>query len=386
MTLAVSLFLPTRVASRLITCIAVAAMPVFAAAAERVIHSFNGSDGSFPESTLIQATDGRLYGTAPKGGSSNCGTIFRIGRTGIFQVVHHFDCASGSHPYGSLVLASDGHMYGTTVHGGPRGQGVVYRFDVGGRYRMLDAFGNAGIGPQTGLVQASDGRLYGTTPAGGAFGYGTLFRLSASGRIETLLSFDEMQLLGARPATPLMQADDGFLYGGTSGSTAEGGSIYRVSLDGAFSLVRTFNVAVLSEGRAPSGALTQGIDGALYGTTAYGGTFGGGTLYRLSTDGQLTTLYAFSEADGGFYPRGGVLSDDAGRLFGLTSQGSTRALGSFFVRESDGTMNSAHVFTGQPGVGDDPSAGLLRASDGWLYATTRAGGVSDRGTVVRLPN
>src|SRR5579862_9286625 len=81
-----------------------------------LLHSFNGTDGASLRAGLIQARDGKLYGTTFYGGA-NDGTIFKITPSGDFTLLYTFS-ASGSTDGGnpdSLIQASDGNLYGTTL-------------------------------------------------------------------------------------------------------------------------------------------------------------------------------------------------------------------------------------------------------------------------------
>jgi len=87
---------------------------------ESVLWSFGGSgDGANPYASPIQASDGNLYGTNPKGGANgNAGTVFKITKAGAETVLWSFGgSGDGTGPYASLIQASDGNLYGTTYGG-----------------------------------------------------------------------------------------------------------------------------------------------------------------------------------------------------------------------------------------------------------------------------
>lgn len=149
--------------------------------------SFNITDGDNPFfAPLVQGTDGNLYGTAENGGTSNscnggCGTIFKITPMGVLTTLHSFDSTDGQYPQAGLVLATDGSMYGATELGGAHGDGVIFRV-IDGKLSVLYNFcAQAGCldgnGPN-GLVQATNGDFYGTTVAGGATGDGTIYKIT----------------------------------------------------------------------------------------------------------------------------------------------------------------------------------------------------------------
>jgi uncharacterized repeat protein (TIGR03803 family) len=94
-------------------------------------------DGSNPFGGLVQATDGNLYGTTLGGGANNQGAIFQVTPKGKFTIVHNFQDATGSlfgeFPEVTLIQNTNGILYGDTMNGGTSGrhQGVFYSFDMG---------------------------------------------------------------------------------------------------------------------------------------------------------------------------------------------------------------------------------------------------------------
>jgi uncharacterized repeat protein (TIGR03803 family) len=153
------------------------------------LHNFKMSDGSAPIGGLVQATDGNLYGTTYSGGANNgcfdgCGTIFKIAAHGAFTTLHSFDGADGAYPSATLVQGTDGNLYGTAASGGNPVYGTVFKTTLTGTLTTLHAFDNTdGFGPEGGLLQATSGKFYGTTYQGGDFechslyGCGTAYSL-----------------------------------------------------------------------------------------------------------------------------------------------------------------------------------------------------------------
>jgi len=142
------------------------------------LHLFGGPEGSYPQAALIQATDGRLYGTTEQGGAFGCGTIFRITLKGSLRDVHSFDGTDGCTLQGPILQATDGNLYGTTSAGGANNSGTLFKLARNGTLTTLHDFqGTDGSAPVGGLVQATSGKFYGTTSAGGISGDGTVFSL-----------------------------------------------------------------------------------------------------------------------------------------------------------------------------------------------------------------
>ena len=145
------------------------------------LHSFNYTDGAEPDAGLVQASNKDLYGTTSYGGANiDYGTVFKITTAGKLTTLHSFDGLNGGSPYASMIQATDGNLYGTALFG-PNGVGLVFKMTTAGTLTTEHSFDYTdGIWPYGGLVQASDGTLYGTTSQG-ASGYGTVFSLSLTG-------------------------------------------------------------------------------------------------------------------------------------------------------------------------------------------------------------
>src|SRR5580704_17591285 len=133
-----------------------------------VLYSFTGgADGAEPFAKLVQGTNGNLYGTTLKGGSSGYGGIFQVTTSGTLTKLHSFAKTDGAYPAAGLIQASDGNFYGTTNQGGSKGYGTVFKITSGGTFTSLHSFTNKdGAYPDAELVQANDGNLYGTTTRG----------------------------------------------------------------------------------------------------------------------------------------------------------------------------------------------------------------------------
>jgi uncharacterized repeat protein (TIGR03803 family) len=157
---------------------------------ETLVYTFEGqsvSDGQLPEAGLLQGVDGNFYGTTSEGGVGISGTVFKLTPAGMETVLSNFNAGgstsvNGYSPIASLIQASDGNLYGINNLGGAHNNdGTVFQVTPQGVTTLLYAFGaNSGDGSNTqaNLIQASDGNFYGTTHAGGAYGYGTVFRIT----------------------------------------------------------------------------------------------------------------------------------------------------------------------------------------------------------------
>ena len=364
------------------------------------LYSFSGSNGAYLYVSLMQASDGNLYGTTNNGGSNwnppsntGYGTVFQITPSGMLTILHFFNGSDGAYPNG-LIQASDGNLYGTTTNGGSSNDGTVFKITTSGTLTTLYSFsGSDGAYPNVGLIQASDGNLYGTTYDGGPnwnpssknYGYGTVFKITTGGTLTTLHTFISSD--GAYPWA-LIQASDGNLYGTTnSGGSSNEGAVFKITTSGTLTTLYSFSGG--SGGAYPYAGLIQASDGNLYGTTANGGSnwnppsnYGYGTVFKITTSGTLTTLHAFSSGSGGSYPYAVLLQASDGNLYGTTVNGGSNNDGTVFKITTGGALTTLYSFT--TSNGSYPYAGLIQASDGSLYGTTYGGGASNDGTIFQI--
>lgn len=189
----------------------------------KILHMFSGNagtgDGANPAAGLIRASDGNFYGTTQFGGANGAGTVFKMTPSGAVTVLHSFSTsdASGTYPQSALVEARDGNLYGTCYSGGANSVGTVFRISKAGSFQKIydftNASGNIGYAPKAGLIQASDGNLYGTAWQGGSVfnSDGTVYELTMSGVATLLASFDP-NTTGMTPLDVPLLGSDGNLY------------------------------------------------------------------------------------------------------------------------------------------------------------------------------
>lgn len=196
---------------------------------------------------------------------------------------------------------------------------------------------------------------------------------------------------GATPQGALIQGFDGNLYGTTAGGGAYGdGTIFRLSPQGAVTTVHSFDG---TDGAQPFAALALGTDGSLYGTTNSGGTGtactgGCGTVFKYS-DGVFTSLHSFDGTDGAI-PQGGLLLGPDGNFWGTTVQGGTRqcivnanGCGTAYNITPTGNLTTLYSFTGR-GEGGNSYSPLVFAKDGDFYGTAFNGGNFGEGSIFKL--
>jgi uncharacterized repeat protein (TIGR03803 family) len=355
-----------------------------------ILYSFTGgNDGARPEAGLVQGSDGNFYGTAFLGGSGGPdgteGTVFKINTNGALTNLYSFTGYNdGGQPEAGLVQGSDGNFYGTTLKGGTNYQGTVFKISTNRALTSLYSFtdGNDGAQPYAGLVQGSDGNFYGTTSSAGTNGLGTVFKINTNGALTTLHSFNGTND-GGGPKAGLVQGSDGNFYGTTYGGGTNGyGTVFKISTNGALTTLYSFNDT--NDGGFLYAGLVQGRDGNFYGTTSEGGTNGYGTVFKISTNGALTSLYSFTGPDG-YLPTAGLVQGSDGNFYGTTSTGGTNGgYGTVFKISTNGVLTSLYSFSGMSSDGAVPEAGLVQGRDGSFYGTTWSGGTNFQGTVFRL--
>ena len=286
------------------------------------------------------------------------------------------DQTNGVSPYPGLVQGSDGDFYGTTFMGGTNEAGTVFRVSSAGTFTTLWQFNRTdGYYLVGGVAQGSDGNFYGTTANGGTNGDGTVFRISPSGSLTTLCSFsgNSGPNPGYGPGGGLFQGSDGNFYGTTEyGGTNGGGTVFRISSAGTFTTLWQFSG---TDGQYPYAGPVQGTDGYFYGTTSQGGTNGAGTVFRISSAGSLTTLWQFSGTDGR-NPFAGLAQGSEGNFYGTTYGGGTNNAGTVFRISPPGTLTTLYNFGNTGSYGAGVYAGLVQGSDGNFYGATEYGGAS----------
>ncbi len=271
----------------------------------------------------------------------------------LYNFCSQSSCVDGYIPYGSLVADTSGnHLYGTTYQGGANGYGEVFELtNSGGTWSQTVIYSftgpNNGDGayPFAGLVFDAAGKnLFGTTYQGGASSQGTVFELSNSG--------------------------------GTWKET----------------VLHTFDDISGSDGYYPYGTLTFDAAGNLYGTTLYGGKFGGGTVFQLkASNGKYTykLIHAFTtSSSSAYYPYAGLVVDSKnGYLYGTTYNGGViwNAGAVYQLRQVSGVwiFSVIYNFLGDS-LGQYSEAGLAVDATGNLYGTNYQGGAFNLGDVFKL--
>jgi uncharacterized repeat protein (TIGR03803 family) len=312
---------------------------------ESVLHRFTGgADGAYPAAAMTLGKNGVLYGTTSQGGggpacSNGCGTVFKMTPTErgyAERILYRFQGGSdGAYPVAPLIVDQSGALYGTTSEGGRRckaGCGTAFRLTPSGPgyvESVLYRFRGHGDGafPSSALMADRSGALYGTAPDGGIYncriGCGMAFKLTPtrSGYAENILYGFRGGKDGANPSGALIADKVGVLYGTTSGGGYGAGIVFSLRPLGsqyAKNVLHDFKSGV--DGQYPTGGVVA-AQGALYGTTFRGGSFGWGTVFKVTSKGHEVVRYAFQGYDDGALPAAGLIVGNDGALYGATSGG-----------------------------------------------------------------
>jgi len=406
-----SIFRSATTALAIVIALAPAAVLTQSAQAQTftVLHAFSGeAGGDEPQAGVTMDAAGNLYGTTYFGGRmgsplcvDGCGTVFKLGKKGsgwILTPLYSFAGSDGAFPDGRVAIAHDGTLYGTTNEGGNSGCGGV---GCGAVFQLkppasapksalapwtstvLYTFtGSDGSHPQGDLTFDQPGNIYGTTAYGGADNIGVIYELTPAGGTWTeSVLHSQSYAEGSYPQGGVIFDSSGNLYGVLAqGGQTQFGSVYELSPSGSnWTEQILFSFYEFVDGIYPKGGLLFDPSGNLYGTTSTGGSNdGGGTVFELTTaygGWTYNTIYNLSGC-GQCGPQDKLVMDAAGNLYGTTYGLGHDGYGSVFkLTPSNGgwTYTSLHDFTGGTD-GALPEGRLIFDSNGNLYGTASQGG------------
>lgn len=340
--------------------------------------------GTVPINPIAQGPDGNFYGTKCSGPWSinydNYGAVFKVSPSGVFTHLATFGGTNGSSPSGGLTLGKDGCLYGPTYNGGNdfagfnfSGYGTVFKITTNGELISLAAFNgtNGGSLPNAPLCAGSDGYLYGTAQGvDGRGDKGSIFRVSTNGELTKLYSFNgsDGQFV---VSSGLVEGPDGAFYGMTPeggpnfyGTPFGLGTVFKITTNGVLTSLVAFNA---TNGSKPFATLALGSDQNFYGTTSAGGAYGLGTVFKMSPDGILTTLISFDGTNGAT-PYNGVTRWRDGNFYGTTPYrrlGTNLTYGTIYKITTNGALTTIAYSDGTNSL--NPTATFILAKDGNLY-------------------
>jgi uncharacterized repeat protein (TIGR03803 family) len=390
-----------------IVCLLLPAV-AFAASGQHYVTllNFNGKNGSTPlTESLVQGTDGNLYGTTEYGGAYGYGSVFKVTPAGTLTTLYSFppSPAAGAYPWGGLVLGSGGkYFYGTTYEGGTNNLGTIFKINSAGTLTILHNFdGTDGQCPESALVEGSDGNFYGVASSGGDRPQGTIFKITPGGTFTILHTFCTQQGCpdGANPMGAIVryvdEASPLTFYGTTSEGGANNlGTVFTITSAGALVTLLSFDG---TDGANPEAGLVYDEGGGFFGTTSQGGANNLGTVFQITSQGALVTLHSFDGSDGQ-YPTGGLVQATDGNFYGTTAGEADTSLdhglasplslnfGSIFKITPQGVLTTLHSFCTKTGCPDGsyPDGGLVQRTNGVFFGVTKSGGSQAMGTLFSL--
>lgn len=366
--------------------------------------NFNGPNGGAPQGNLILDSNGNLFGTTSSGGANGYGTVFEIARTAngyasTPTILVSFTYSNGANPSDSLIVDANGNLFGTTSSGGTNGYGTAFEIaktDNGyasAPTTLVNFNSSTGVQPRDSLIVDVNGNLFGTTYAAGANGYGTVFEIAktANGYASaptTLVNFNLAN--GSYPIGRLIADATGNLFGTTySGGANNSGTVFEIAktANGYASAPTILVSFTSSKGANPYGGLIVDANGNLFGTTDHGGASGYGTVFEIAKTANgyasaPTTLVSFNSSNGAS-PRGSLIIDANGDLFGTTYLGGANNSGTVFE-----IANTANGYASAPTTlvsfssksnGANPIGSLIADADGNLFGDTSFGGAYNTG-------
>ncbi len=367
-------------------------LEVARAATFTVLHRFElPSDGRIPGPNLTVDASGNIFGTTVAGGTANQGTVFELTPAGRERVLYNFGLGDNNFPNTGVIRDSAGDFFGTTANDGTGGNDLGSLFRIKGRTaRFLHLFGESkqdGLVPSS-LVRDPQGFLYGTDALGGTTGFGLAWRIGPNGAEKILHEFTS-QPDGGIPNGGFYRDAAGDLYGVTQvGGTYGFGTVYRISAVGAYSIIYSFGKAKL-DGRTPYGPLVADSNGVLYGAAFSGGAHNHGALFSVTPEGVEKILYSFTAGADGANPEGPLTLDSAGNIYGVTyyfGLGTASVTGTLFKLPAGGTLQTLWTF-----VDSDPTASLFPAPgvlvDGTgavIGAASNGGSAANGGTIYKV--
>jgi len=358
---------------------------------------FNWSEkGGAPEGNLLFTNNGKLYGMTSAGGANYYGVIFEWDPlTDVFTKKYDFDGKeNGGYPIGSLLQADNGKLYGTAYFGGANGHGILFEWDpITDKFtKKMDFNEENGSKPHCTLIKSTNGKLYGLTPFGGTYNQGVIFEWDPVTNIYIkMVDFNGIEK-GRNPFGSLMQASNGEIYGMTNyGGVNDDGVLFEWDpMTNIF--IKKVDFDVIEKGWYPSGSLMQATNGKLYGMTAgydrygYGSNYAGKELYGTLFEWDPATnnylkLIDFNGKEKGLNPHGALIQTDNGKLYGMTNEGGASNCGVIFEWDIETNAYTKKIDFNHSFNGHNPYGPIVQSNNFKLYGTTYKGGTNGYGVI-----
>lgn len=357
---------------------------------------FVSANGANPKGSLMQASNGKLYGMTQLGGANGFGVIFEYDiTTNTYTKKVDFTgttgAAIGREPYGTLIESApaSGKLYGMTRLGGAGNVGVLFEYDYNTNTytKKVDLTGNAGLAAGSnpfGQLTKANGKFYGLTNLGGANGVGVVFEYDYLLDIYTK-KIDLLAATGSNPQGSLLLVGTK-LYGMTvvgGTNTPQGGVIFEYDYTLNSYTKLTDLTGGIGAGANPTSELMLGSNGNLFGMTRLGGSTNAGAIFEYNLTGPVYTKkfdLASTAAIGGA-PLGSLIQVSTGKIYGLTSLGGNASSGVLFQYNASSNTYVKKVDLNFSSGGGTPNGALMQATNGKLYGLTTVGGTNNIGAI-----
>ncbi|WP_205635634.1 choice-of-anchor tandem repeat GloVer-containing protein [Algoriphagus faecimaris] len=347
-----------------------------------ILHDFDGVNGSFPWGSLT-VLNNVLYGTTTSGGTTDNGVLFSFGEnefTKVLEFTKLLDFSEGkdsnSQDDGGLTVLG-GNLYGTRPKGGSSDNGFIFEYNPNSKtFFTFDVFDGANGSAPFGALTLFNGKLYGVTVNGGTGDVGVLFEFEPTTN-SYIKKRDFEKESGSLPLGSLTEFNSR-LYGmTTSGGKGDSGVIFEFNpITDAYGIRVDFNK---TNGSFPSGSLTL-FNGVFYGMAAIGGKGEVGVIFSFDPASQNYTPLVEFDGSNGAKPSGDLtLYND--KFYGMTPNGGANDQGLIFMYDP---INSSFVrmanFDQSSASGGSPF-GSLTVLNGKFYGLSKAGGRNNKGVV-----
>lgn len=340
--------------------------------------------GIFPNCIPILGNDGKIYGTAERGGQYLNGTLYSYDPIADSLYTEH-EFLNGRNPMGGIAQDKAGFIYGTTNIGCStpnlkNGDGTFFRFDPKSKkvkylkyFTYNDTLGNK---PRGGVMIASNGSVFGTTfMGGGNSGSGALFEYIPSQ--DTMIcryQFGSGNVVG-RNLAPLIQYDSLYLIGAAyQGGNYSEGCIYRYNIS-------THHVDILYSFNGLQGSPNSNM--MLASDSAYYGASYQGAIYKYDS-----TVKVIKDKQTSYSPISNLVEAFDGNIYGLAqwSGGSPNYKNGVIFKYNpnlNSYTDSVVVMTGENGLW--PKNGLVYYPPfESIYGTTYLGGKTGHGVFFKF--
>jgi uncharacterized repeat protein (TIGR03803 family) len=356
----------------------------------------DGNSGANLYGSLVQASDGNLYGTAISGGTGGTGSIFRITPAGVYTDV--YNCSESGADCNlpiALIEGPDGNLYGASGQGGAYLFGNIFELTLPGlQFSDLHDFDNdsSGAYPNANIIFANTdlglaiiGTNSGTQSESDPAGFGNIWQYAPDFGVgfsvfSNLLTLSETGSIGNTPIAGVTMVG-GTIYAASQGGGANGcGAIYSLN-EGKTNLLYTFTCA--ADGAYPDGSPKYYSDGFLYGTTLGGadGNYHGSVWKQGLTANSFTTLYTFNTTSV-INPNFTASFDTAGNILFTAGKGGTNGVGGLYAEpRSGGAVKTLYSFATGSTYGDQPYSQPFFDATGDMWSLQLGGGSGMLGTI-----